>query len=172
MNVKNLKIMAASLCLSTTLLTGCSESENEISFGTDTTISYETATPQGTISYADLSNCGKIVTVENNEVTKTFLLIKTKKMFSNRYGNSYDLVNYIDLKSGTTIIGYKDYVAEESEMLYLSGENIEIIDELDITGYLFQQEFIKREYEVEEILTFFEEKIKPTLESSKKELVK
>lgn len=168
-SIKNLKVLAAGLCLSVGLLTGCSN-DNEIVFG-QSKIDYESVTPEGTISYEDLNNCGKIVTLEQNGVTIHKVLMKTNYNFvAIRGGSSYNEFNYYDLSSGTRMIGYRDYVSK-TDREWIVGENLTIIGEQDITSYLLQENFIKKEYAVEDVLTFFEEKIKPTLDSNK-ELIK
>ena len=43
---------------------------------------------------------------------------------------------------------------------------------LDDLTYQIQEDYIKQEYEIGEVLTFFEEIIKPTLNSNEKEMVK
>lgn len=164
-DIRNLRVLAASLCLSTTLLTGCSEKEY---YGTSK-IDYESEIPTGTISYEDLNNCGKIVTVESNEITSQLFVMKEKNYHSSRYGSSYYVTSYTDLKTGTAIIEYKDI---SDEKIWVVGENLTIVEEQDITSYLLQENFIKKEYEVSEVLTFFEETIKPILNGNEKEMVK
>lgn len=166
MNVKNLRVIAASLCLSATLLTGCCH-DKEIDFG-DSTVNYENEVPSGAINYKDLSNCGKIVTLEDNLVKTHRLMMKVITKGGGGRTPVYNIIKYIDLESGAILIEYYD----QEEIIWVVGANLTITEELDITSYLLQNDFIKREYEVQEIFTFFEEKIKPTLGSNEKELVK
>lgn len=164
-NIKRLKLLSASLCLGTALLTGCG---NKQYFGSSK-ISYENETPEGKIKYNDLSNCLKIVTLEQNEMFKSLLLMKTISRYN---GNQdYDTYTYVDLKTGTAIIKYT-IKCGGNETKWIVGENLNIIEEQDITGYLLKEEFIKNEYDVNEVITFFEESILPTLDSSDKVMAK
>lgn len=164
-NIKKLKVLSAGLCLGTTLLTGCGNKEH---FGTST-ISYENEIPEGKIKYNDLSNCLKIVTLEQNEMTNHLLLMKEIDKY-NRH-QTYCTFTYVDLKTGTSIIKYSINNGND-EKTWVVGENLNIVEEQDITGYLLQEEFIKKEYDVNEIIVFFEESILPTLDSGDKVMVK
>lgn len=174
--VKNLKVVAAGLCLGVTLLTGCGDNPNEIVIGgvsKDVILNYESEIPTGTFTYDKLNEYVKIVTLSNNDINYSFLLIKNKISYKGgRYTSAYDHIEYIDFKTGTIIYAYDDYSISGKEISWIVGENLTLVCEKDITGYLFQENFIKKEYEVGEILDFYEEKIKPTLNSSEKELVK
>lgn len=165
-NIKKLKLLSASLCLGAALLTGCG---NKQYFGSSK-ISYESETPEGKIKYDDLSNCLKIVTLEQNEMSNHLLLMKEtlRKSTSGYHINTE--YSYVDLKTGTTIIKYK--VSNDGEKTWGVGENLNIVEEQDITGYLLKENYIKNEYDVNEVITFFEESILPTLDSSDKVMTK
>ena len=62
MNIKNLKVVAASLCLGATLLTGCGD---KIPYISDLTI--EDNKLEGNISYADLDKHAEIVSFEESD---------------------------------------------------------------------------------------------------------
>lgn len=164
-NFKKLKVLSIGLCVGTTLLTGCNNKEH---FGTST-ISYESKIPQGKIKYDDLSNHLKIVTLEQNEMTNHLLLMKNIEEYNYDSIYRYDATTYVDLKTGTSII---KYTVNNDKKTWTIGENLNIIEEQDITGYLLQEDFIKKEYDVNEIITFFEESILPTLDRSDKVMIK
>jgi len=177
MGVRNLKVAAASLCLSAILVTGCgneAENKNEISFDINSQcISYETGVPTGIISYEYLNNYIKIITLEHGDIEKTILMLKEVTNYAGgRYSEPYSGLEYIDLKTGTTIIKYYYDGKYANENSYVIGENLNIVAEQDITGYLLSENFIKKEYNIEEVITFFEETIKPTLGSNENEMVK
>lgn len=164
--IKNLKVMAASLCLTATLLTGCGD-DKEIKFG-NSTVNYENEIPTGKISYNDLNNYVKVIVFEHENASYNRLIIKDKITYAARTREPYDRIQYVDLKNGVPIIDYYD----DSEIGWVVGENLNIIEEKSITSHLLQEDFIKKEYTLDEVMAFFEEKIKPTLENNEKELVK
>jgi len=182
MDIKNLKVVAASLCLSAILVTGCGneiENENILTFGNydnKIELSYENGIPEGIITYENLDLYVKIVTVNIDDANKSLLMIKNQRRFagSMRMSNirAHEETEYVDLKSGITIIDYYDYIEEDREDFYLTGENITIVKEKNITEYLIEYDFVKKEYTYEEIIDFYDEKIKPNLDLSEKELVK
>jgi len=175
--VKNLKVMAAGLCLGVTLLTGCGKDRVTFIDGTSNpiTLVLEEGKTSGMISYGDLCEHVKIVTFENVGNIQHYLLVKVLANHSNYKDkedvDNYDFIRYSDLKTGCVIMEYNYYYNVDKKVL-IFGEDLIIKDVKDITSYLVMENFVKREYCVEEIFTFFEEKIKPTLSSSEKELVK
>ena len=174
LGVKNLRILAAGLYLGVTLTAcGGKENPNEIVIGKNIILNYESEVPTGTISYENLDECVKVVTLKGETSSFNRLIFLYKVNYTGgRYRNPHTEVRYTDLKSGITIIDYVDYQLDNEEDYWIVGENLEIIEEICITGYLLQQDFIKREYDVSEIINVSEEKILPTLDSSEKELVK
>lgn len=179
LGVKNLRVVAASLCLSITLLSGCGSKENpnEIvidGISKDVVLNYESEIPTGMISYDNVDEYVKVVKIKNETTEFNRLVILDKDYYtgSMRHYNPHTDVRYIDLKSGVIIIEYMDYSSEDEEDYWVTGKNFEVLEEINITNYLLQEDFVKREYEVSEILDFYEEKVLPTLDSSEKELIK
>lgn len=167
--VKNLRVLGASLCLGTVLLTGCGE--DRISVGNSDIILEEGKTT-GSISYENLSNYVKVVNFQQDKLNFARLMIKEESDITVMYGRSYKKVQYKDLETGATFIEYHDYVSGAIDTLWYVGEDIVIISEENVTSYLLSANFVKKEYTVEELLTFFQEKVLPTLENNNKELVK
>ena len=165
----NLRVLGASLCLSAILLTGCGE--EKILVGSSAII-VEEGTTTGSISYENLSNYVKVVNFQQNELNFTRLMIKEESYITVMYGRSHSKVQYKDLETGATFIEYRDYAYADESIDWSVGENIVIINEVNITSYLLSTDFVKKEYTVEELLTFFYEKILPTLENDNKELIK
>ena len=167
--VENLKVLGASLCLSAVLLTGCGETR--ISVGNSNIVVEEEKTT-GTISYEDLSNHVKLVIFKEGESSVARLLVRKEDNGYVRYSGSYTHIQYSDLKTGITFIEYLDYNNKDIDKKWYVGESLTIIREENITSYLLLEDFIKKDYTVEELLTFLEEKVLPTLNSDNKELVK
>lgn len=163
MNIKNLKVVAACLCLGATLLTGCSNKIPHIS--SDLTI--EDNKVEGNISYQDLDKYAEIIKFEQDGKENVMLCLK------NRYFYHSGSANYTiyDLMSGTSIIKYTKE-DDKDEVTYSLGESLPLKEELPFTPYLVTEDFIKNEYTVEEVIEFFNEKVKPSLASQEKELVK
>lgn len=169
MKINNLKVVAASLCLSATLLTGCGK--ETVSFG-NSEISYnsETKKMEGTITFEDLNKYGKVVVIEDNGIIFNRLLLK--EYHSGRYNYSnYDSVQYIDLETGAVLIDYIDY-SQSDERKWESGQELNIISEVGIVSYLNNGDYVMHEYSLEELLKFYKENVSPTLNSDEKELVK
>ena len=163
MNIKNLKVVAAGLCLGTTLLTGCSNKIPHIS--SDLTI--EDNKVEGNISYQDLDKYAEIIKFEQDGKENVMLCLKNRYFY---YSGSANYIIY-DLMSGTSIIKYTKE-DDKDEVTYSLGESLPLKEELPFTPYLVTEDFIKNEYTVEEVIEFFNEKVKPSLASQEKELVK
>jgi len=169
MNIKNLKVVAAGLCLGTTLLTGCSNKIPHIS--SDLTI--EDNKVEGNISYQDLDKYVEIIKFEQDGKENVMLCLKYECEYDHYSASYANYANYTiyDLMSGTSIIKYTKE-DDKDEVTYSLGESLPIKEELPFTPYLITEDFIKNEYTVEEVIEFFNEKVKPSLTSKEKELVK
>lgn len=169
-NIKNLKVLGAGLCLGAVLLTGCGE--DRISVG-NSDIILEDGKTAGSISYEDIDKCVRIVSFEQDGVINYRLLSVTNGLFNYAYASSvnYEYFKYYDLKTGSCVLEYYDYYNQE-KMEYKIGEGLNIVEEKSITPYLISEDFIRKQYTVEELLTFFDEKVLPTLENTNKGLIK
>ena len=96
------------------------------------------------------------------------LCLKTYQHYVFRF-TDYTSYAIYDLESGTTII---EYTESKDEVTYLIGESLSIKEELPLAPYLISENFLKSEYTVEELIEFFNEKVKPSITSKEKELVK
>ena len=161
MNIKNLKVIAAGLCLGATLLTGCS---NKISY-IDSKLTIKNNKVEGNISYKDLDEYVEIVKFEQDGKENVILCLKNRYFY---YSGSTTYTIY-DLMSGTAIVEYNE---DNGEVTYLMGGSLSIKEELPLLPYLVSENFLKSEYTVEEVMEFFNEKVKPSLTSKEKELVK
>lgn len=163
MNIKNLKVVAASLCLGATLLTGCGDKIPYI--GSDLTI--EDNKVKGNITYKDLDNYVEIIKFERDGKENAILCLKNEHYYYH-YTITYTIY---DLMSGASLIQYtKD--DKKDKITYSIGEDLPLKEELPFAPYLISENFIKSEYTVEELIEFFNEKVKPSLISKEKELVK
>ena len=168
--VKNLKVFGASLCLSAVLLTGCGETRLPVG---NSDIVVEEGKTTGTISYEDVDKYIKIVTFEQNGTENYYLMVKkhSEINYANIFLASYKEDSYYDLKTWACVIKRYDYYAQQ-QIVYEIGGDLNIVEEKSIFPYLLSENFIKKDYTVEELLTFYEEKVIPTLNSDTKELVK
>ena len=163
MNIKNLKVVAAGLCLGATLLTGCSDKIPYI----DSKLMIEDNKVVGNITYEDLDKYVEIIKFEQDGKENVMLCVKNEWFY--RHGiTTYTIY---DLMSGTSIIKYTKE-DDKDEVSYSLGESLPLKEELPFTPYLVTEDFIKNEYTVEEVIEFFNEKVKPSLASQEKELVK
>ena len=168
MDIKNLKVMAASLCLGATLLTGCGNKIPNIS----SKLTVENNKLEGNISYEDLDEHVEIISFEQDGKENTILCLKTKYNYYYRLDTlTYITYTFYDLVSGTAFIEYDEHIASK-EITYSLGESLSVKEELPLTPYLVAEGFMKNEYTVDEVVEFFNEKVKPSLVSKEKELVK
>lgn len=166
MNIKNLKVVAAGLCLGATLLTGCS---NKIPY-IDSKLMIGNNKVVGNITYEDLDKYVEIIKFEQDGKENVMLCLKYYCDYDH-YSVSYTNYTIYDLMSGTILIQYKKN-NDKDEVTYSLGESLPLKEELPFTPYLVTEDFIKNEYTVEEVIEFFNEKVKPSLASQEKELVK
>ncbi len=163
--IKNLKVVGASFCLGAVLLTGCGDSYG-VNYGQNF-ITYHKNSDEikGTFSYEDLVNDVKICSFQQEDGKSYRLCV----IINNHNALGYDVTTYYDIKTGASIIGYRE---KQDERVYVRGEDLEIVAEINLDNYLLKENFVKKEYTVNEIIQFYEEKILPTLEENDKELVK
>lgn len=168
--IKNLKVLGASLCLGAVLLTGCRETR--ISVG-DSDIILEEGKTTGSISYENVDKWVKIISFEQDGVISNQLMSIYRSNYFNFSQGQFYLYRYYDLKKGVCLMKYYSYPTSSNKKdEYIIGESLNIIDEKSITPYLLYGDFVQKEYTVEELLAFFQEKVLPTLENNNKELVK
>lgn len=172
MKINNLKVVAASLCLGVTLLTGCGE--ETVSFG-NSKIVYNSETKKmcGTITFEDLNKYVKVVVIEENGVIFNRLLLKqTCHCYAVKYSHSnYDFIQYIDLETGAVLICYEDYTGS-NERKWEAGQELNIISETGIISYLANGDYVMYEYDLVKLLEFYKENVSPTLDNDEKELIK
>lgn len=171
MKIRNLKYSLAILGIATTVvLTGCGE-KRKVQIG-DSVIKYCEDEIKGSISYNELVRNIKVVTLEENNNLYYRLLVKDIK--SNYKDLNFDseagtLVRYFDLKTDSCLMSYVDY--HNGKVAYYIGENLNIVEEKDISSYLLKEDFVKTDYEVEEVIQFFNEKIEPSLSEDDKDRI-
>lgn len=172
-NVKNLRVLTASLCLGATLLTGCGHDANIYVGDSNIDYYYDDNQIEGKITFGDLNEYGKLVVLKDNGEKFIRLLIKEKIIYDGGYDSlgAYNRTTYKDLETGATIIDCYDYVNLEKET-WKKGEDLEIVSEVGINSYLVNNNYVKTDYTVEEVMTFFYDTILPSLDLSEKELVK
>ena len=169
--IKNLKVFAVGLCLSATLLVGCNE--KNITVGKSKIVyDSENNTIEGNVTFEDLNKYGKVVILEENDEVFSRLLLKKEGTYLGKYSySSYDYKKYIDLETGALLIAYNDYHSS-GEREWITGQHLNITMEMSITSYLVNNNFVKTDYTIEELISFFEESVIPTLNNNEKEMVK
>lgn len=174
---KRFKTLIATLGLSATitLLGGCGENDTskKIEIGNDlnnSKITYEENTLSGTISYNHLEKGYiRIVTLSfDGKVLEPKLMgVHLDKYRPMRGGGGYDTLHYIDLETSMTLLSYfyPNYYNEEDEPEVLIGENFEIVEEISLFDYIVEYNWLQDEYEINELLEFYNEKVKPNLKT-------
>ncbi len=79
----------------------------------------------------------------------------------------YDTIDYIDLESGVTQITYlyPNYYNEKETPEITIGENFTIVEEISLFDFIIENNWLQEEYDINELIKFFEEIVKPELES-------
>ena len=168
--IRNLKVVTAGLCLGVTLLTGCNE--NSVKIGNSKIIyDNENDKVEGSITFEDLNKYAKVVSLEENDETFYRLLLKIQGVNSDRVYGEYEYNRYIDLETGATLIAFNDF-QRNGKREWIMGSNLNVITESGIISYLANNDYVKTNYTVDELISFFEENVISTLKSDEKELVK
>lgn len=157
---KKLKITLAALGIGGTLFfSGYGDDTKYVCAGgyREDKIIYEADGLSGTICYSHLDYL-RIQSFEVNNMTIRRLVIMERR------SARYRIYNYIDLESGTLL-----YTCRRNDHEAFLDENISIIDDQGIKDYFFQFGKIEEEYEINEIIAFYHDKIEPLLEVEEKE---
>ena len=176
MKKNTIKTLMATLGLSTSisLLGGCGDTSKQIYVGdigaSKITYNKEANLISGSISYENLEKGYlKIATLEYNgkELEPKLKAIYFYKYRPVRGGGGYDTINYIDLESGVTQITYlyPNYYNEKETPEITIGENFTIIEEISLFDFIIENNWLQDEYDINELIKFFEEIVKPELES-------
>lgn len=174
--MKKIKPLVAAFGLSTALyLGGCGSntSSKTIEIGNDlgnSKITYEEETLSGSISYSHLEDgYVRIVTLCYNEkvLEPKLMSIHLNKYRPMRGGGGYDILEYTDLETGVTLLSYfyPNYYSEEEVPEILTGENFDIVENLSLFDYIVEENWLQDEYEINELLEFYSEKVNLTMET-------
>lgn len=171
---QNLKrsLVSGALLLSM-MLTGCGDKDNskKIYVGNKIDITYTSEEGlAGIISQDDVDKYIKIITFKRGDVIFTKLIsVKDCYIVGGRFSSNYKEIDYVDLDSGTTLISYRNYDTSGETMnnvKYEVGENLEIVEVRDFMPYLYQEGKFADEYEINDLVNFYHEKVEPTLDDS------
>lgn len=182
-HITKLKVLGTSLLLGSIVLTSCNPDEDcqvildktVITYNNDIDGSVSDASSlsinvEGKISYETIDKCLKIVKWKVNDTTNIRLLGINSQRF---YEGLHTATSYYDLQTGTKLIEYETTTSNQNTTTICNlGEEIEILSEISLTTYLLEELFIKPEYDINEILQFYKEKVLPQLEEKNKEKVK
>lgn len=175
MNTYELKrsLLSGALLLSL-MLTGCGKKDDiKNIFVKDTynrtMITYSEEGISGTVPLDEVSNYIKIVTFKLDDYTFTRLVAIEDHTNHSVHSPHYRITKYHDLDTGTTLISYtnQDSSGEtDFGIEYSVGENLEILSEIDFVPYLIKEGKISNDYDINDMLDFYHEKVEPSLEDS------
>lgn len=77
----------------------------------------------------------------------------------------YDTIDYIDLESGMTQMTYFYPKGFNESPKIEKGENFIIVEEISLFDFIIENNWLQEEYDINELIKFFEEIVKPELES-------
>lgn len=177
MQRNKIKTLIAVLELSTTLslLGGCASSSTnnsnsksiQIGDSKFSRITYDENEINGKISYQNLeNNCLRIVTLSyNGKVLEPKLMAVSVRAQGGMRGPHWKTKEYIDLETGVLQIHYRypTTSSKEEEASITFGENFEIVEEISLLDFIIQENWLQDEYDVNELIKFFNEKVKPAL---------
>ena len=158
--IKNLKIrnMALLACLSAAVLTGCNN--NMTYHGINLEYDDDNQLNGGNVSFDGLKELKVIKFIDHATGVDTTRLVMIEHIHTPVAeffdGDHY---NYIDVKSGVTI--YSRITHRETE------NDLEIVDERAIKPYLLQNDDIKKEYTIDELIDLCDKVIIPDMENNK-----
>lgn len=174
---QNLKrsLVSGALLLSM-MLTGCSDNkDNSKNVYIEDTFIYtkivydEDGVITGILPSDKVDEYVKIITFKQGDVTFTRLVGIEDHKNGSLHSPYYRIVKYCDLDTGVTLISYINHDTSGETMDYVSysiGENLEIVEVRDFMPYLYQEGKFADEYEINDLLNFYHEKVEPTLEDS------
>lgn len=161
--------LGLSTCLS--ILGGCGTTDsNSIYIGNQdvSKITYEEDGLSGTISYENLEKGYlKIVTLEyKGEVLKPKLMFTYLDEYRPMRGGWRDTFVYIDVENGVSQIEYfyPTCYGEDKEDEIKVGKDLNVVEEISLFNFIIEHNWLQEEYEINELITFFKEKVEPTLE--------
>lgn len=158
-NKQKLQLCSIALTI-TSLLSGCANSnEKKIYAGkcmTDRVLTYNTESNviSGTITNGAMDYI-RVVTFKLDDLIFTKLVAIEDYESRGARSSTYTL-KYVDLESGTTLISASART-KEGELSYSIGENIIILEEKPILPFLYEAGILKDDYEVNEIISFYQE---------------
>ena len=159
---KRLRTIAICMGMSVISICGCQKKDSyKINIG-NSKIIYEEGNINGNVSYEDIEEL-KIVTIKQGDTTFKKCMIVYKECYggTRSFNVRYDIYNYIDIETGVTLLKLKDTGVEEYTILL--GEELEIIEEQNFFDFFFDPQNIQREYDINELLTYFHEEIESQL---------
>lgn len=159
-------------------LTGCHNKDNSytLKITKNAKIVYEENNfkATGSVLYEEIEKNFRIITIEQANVKRKYLVIKSFSQFiGGRISNGYSALEYTDLKTGTVLVKYycdSSSITEEElkQTEPIIGKNMKILEEQEnLTDYLFIQDNIKREYDLNELITLFNEEMENESEEIK-----
>lgn len=170
------KSLVSGALLLSMMLTGCSDDkDNSKKVYVDNTYNYteivyaEDGSITGTLPSDKVDEYVKIITFKQGDVTFTRLVGVEDHRDGAVRGPHYRIVKYSDLDTGVTLISYINHDTSGETMDHVGysiGENLEIVEVKDFMPYLYQEGKFADEYEINDLLNFYHEKVEPTLEDN------
>lgn len=127
----------------------------------------------GMISYDNLEKGAiKIVTLKQGDITyEPKLMGVYLNKVDPKYESSYSDLYYIDFESGISLIKYHwNSLDTTTEPTLERGESLEILEEENLFNYVFQSGWFEEAYPIDELIAFYNEKVRENTESKELEL--
>ncbi len=175
-NLRAVMGLSALLCL-----TGCGEENKSVMYlGYQTQIDAiyfssfdDEITYNGMISYDNLEKGTiKIVTLKQGDVIYEPKLMgvylnKVEPMYAPSYSDLY----YIDFESRISLIQYHwNSLDTTTKPTVERGESLEIVEEENLFYYVFQSGWLEEEYPIDELIAFYNEKVRENRDNKELEL--
>ena len=146
--------------LTTLSLTGCAD-QSIYCPNMNKTIEYEDGKIKDiNILYKTIYDNIKVLILEYNGIVKPYLIVKTIRPYANRdysFATVLESTDYYDLKSGTLLIRI------ENDGTTLDGEYFNILEEHEFMEYFIENEELKPEYAITELIEYYDTNVEPEL---------
>lgn len=161
------KSLVSGALLLSMMLTGCSGDKDDFrQFETDTSnVLYESDNISGRISHEDVDNFGVIITFSLDTKVYKCIALKTIQKWNN-FAQTTEII-YRDLRTGA-ILYHKvtNIIDGKQEVSFKAGESKTILEEEGLAPYLYENDYLAYDYDINEFIEFCNENIDLSLEDN------